>query len=380
MIGSQIRELKRIEKEFGKGNVVLPPINKEEPSGFKVSRGLLDDDSYDPILEKYVDDGTVAESKRPPPKNNVMTVGTAGDATGQRPTGVSPDQSARYSGKSSPPLDRVIENQNTSGVNERVLREMYRLVAEQPVDGVLDLDALFPKWRGRYQTRETPGVPDYPSRAPSVDFVVSLMEGILTPNDPNFKSDMRELVQRSIDAAPATAPRSPNWKPGDRRDARWYDEHVFIAGEGWSQKLDRGPIEGDPDYPAPLYDSRSTPKQLDRDRITEAPVSEVDFQTIEQPRGIEGPETELLDEDQLMALLDNDENPAPTKGDGNYDDMSTDELMGMFDSTEEVVDEPQDFDSTDALLEDFNKQFPEFGDQAAIYKKTPLSPLRNLVA
>lgn len=377
MMAAQKKEIKAIEGEFGKGNTILPPINKEEPSGFRVSRDLLDDDSYDPILQEYVDDGTVEEiAKRPPPKNNVLTIGTAGDATGQRSTGVSPDRSARYAGRNSPPLDRVIENQNTSGVNERTLREMYRLTVEEPAAGIIDLDAMFPQWRGRYQQRVM-GQIEYPSRAPSADFVVTLMEGILTPNDPNFRDDMRDLVQRSIDAAPAKAPRNPNWKPGDRRDARWYDEHVFIAGEGWAEKLDRGPDPDDPDYPASLYDRRSAPKQLERETITDAPVSEVDFDTIEQPRGIEGPETELLNDDELMALLEPDENPAPNTGDGGYDEMSADELMSLLESPEDAPEEPA---NTDALFDDFNKQFPDYGDSASIYKKTPLSPLRNLVA
>ena len=125
-----------------------------------------------------------------------------------------------------------------------------RLRAVAPTDTTIDLDQMFPWWRGRFAQLDARGRYQYPSRLPSAEWMAGMIQGMGGVADPDFVTRVAPLLQRSIDFADAT-PTTPQ--------AAHYNSKVFLLSPQMEKAMRQG--VGSRDYPAAVYGERKIPRE-----------------------------------------------------------------------------------------------------------------------
>jgi hypothetical protein len=123
-------------------------------------------------------------------------------------------------------------------------------------DSTVNLDEIFPQWRGRFGVLNDAGEIHYPNNLPSAEFVTGLMEGALGAEDPEFFARMLPMIRRSIESAPDHP--DPNTRPfsGRGKTAHEYSTHAFLPSEEFVETM-RGGV-GSADMPYSIYDDLRT--------------------------------------------------------------------------------------------------------------------------
>lgn len=135
-------------------------------------------------------------------------------------------------------------------------------------DTIIDLDATFPWWRGRFGVRR--GIQgqaidsdfQYPAKQKDARWLTAAIQGVLNNRDPSFMHRMLPLVERSIAAAPAKPGESVmreggrvvgrKKKSGQTKAERMQSE-VFTPAPEIQEGMIRGPGQDNAAYPYPIY-------------------------------------------------------------------------------------------------------------------------------
>jgi hypothetical protein len=135
-------------------------------------------------------------------------------------------------------------------------------------DTIIDLDATFPWWRGRFGVRR--GIQgqaidsdfQYPAKQKDARWLTAAIQGVLNNRDPSFMRRMLPLVERSIAAAPAKPGESVmreggkvvgrKKKSGQTKAERMQSE-VFTPAPEIQEGMISGPGQDNAAYQYPIY-------------------------------------------------------------------------------------------------------------------------------
>jgi hypothetical protein len=236
LAGDQIGQVKRIEarQRAGEGldqksyNALSPEEQAEADRLMKVG-------AYLPPIKGAQADERIAR--------DTLRIGTSQS----RPQGKGED-SARQGGRSKATIDESVEGKNQSHA-ESLISTMYKKTDPgADANDFINLNEWFPLFRARMGEMDADGTLQYPSEAPNAEWLTGFMQAALNVHDPEWKSRMLPLVERSLANTPASTGtrlmgggelQTQRSKTG-RRTAAFYDKTQFVPSPNQQSRMEKG--------------------------------------------------------------------------------------------------------------------------------------------